>query len=46
MTSAEGETMCGRFLFVAHPADVAELFEVPEELSLFPEPRYARLRSC
>ena len=32
--------MCGRFLFVARPADVAELFGVPEEPSLFPEPRY------
>jgi putative SOS response-associated peptidase YedK len=32
--------MCGRFLINALPGDVAKVFAVPEEPSLFPEPRY------
>jgi putative SOS response-associated peptidase YedK len=35
--------MCGRFLINALPAEVAELFDVVEEPSLFPEPRFSRL---
>jgi putative SOS response-associated peptidase YedK len=37
---AEGHTVCGRFLINALPAEVAHVFRVPEQPSLFPEPRY------
>jgi putative SOS response-associated peptidase YedK len=36
----EGPIVCGRFLINALPEDVAQVFNVSEEPSLFPEPRY------